>query len=361
MTKLRALLVEDDQAFARLLRERLLAVDDLEITLVADSLENAIMLAREHAASLDLAVVDLALPDSDGVSTIGDLHHAVPRLPLVVLSGQRDVSVALEAMRHGAQDYILKSASEPNVLSRAAKLAVERKRLQDTEQMLIGVVSHDLRGPLQTIHLACEMLLIAAGDHQRPALERAQRAAQRATSLVNDLLDATRARLAGVLPIDAASIDVAHVVEHVVEEFRQRHPNRSIDLELAGETSAIADPKRLSQLLENLLGNAIQHSPSSSKVAVSLRGDHSTIALQVENAGKPIPPELQDRIFEPLERAEAAKSDPTHSVGLGLFIAREIVKAHGGTIDVTSSSATGLTRFSVSLPIRPRPTVYDRV
>lgn len=352
MTALRALLVEDEPAFARLVRERLVGNDDLTIVVVAETLEAAIDSARSEGTRLDLAIVDLALPDSEGVTTIAEFHRAFPRLPLVVLSGQRDVSVALEAMRHGAQDYILKSAASADALARAAKLAVERKRLQDTEQMLVGVVSHDLRGPLQTIHLACEVLLATAQPQQVGALQRAQRAARRATTLVNDLLDATRARLAGILPLDVASVDVGKIIEHVVDEYRELHPGRTFDVDVSGATFAVADGKRLSQVVGNLLGNAIQHSPSSSKVAVSVRGDDSSIALAIENAGKPISAELRARIFEPLERAEAAKSEPTHSIGLGLFIVREIVRAHGGTIDVTSSD-NGLTRFSVWLPSQP--------
>lgn len=352
MSALRALLVEDDPAFARLVRERLAGSEDLTIAFVAESLEAAIETARAEGNRLDLAIVDLALPDSEGVGTISDLHRAVPRLPLVVLSGQRDVTVALEAMRHGAQDYILKNAASADALSRAAKLAVERKRLQDTEQMLVGVVSHDLRGPLQTIHLACELLLATAEPHQLGALQRAQRASKRATGLVNDLLDATRARLAGILPLEVASVDVGKIIEHVVDEYRALHPARIFDVDVSGVTFAVADGKRLSQVVGNLLGNAIQHSPSSSKVAVSVRGDDSSIALAIENAGTPIPAELRARIFEPLERAEAAKAEPTHSIGLGLYIVREIVRAHGGTIDVISSD-NGYTRFSVWLPSQP--------
>lgn len=352
MTALRALLVEDDPPFARLVQERLAGNDDLTIVFVAETLEAAIDCARAEGNRLDLAIVDLGLPDSEGVASVQELHRAAPRIPVVVLSGQRDVSVALEAMRHGAQDYILKSAATADALARAAKLAVERKRLQDTEQMLVGVVSHDLRGPLHTIQLACDILLATAEPHQVAALQRGQRAAKRATSLVNDLLDATRARLAGILPLEVSTVDIAKIIEHVVDEYRALHPARVFDVDVSGATSAIADGKRLTQVVGNLLGNAIQHSPSSSKVAVSVRGRESSIALAIENAGKPIPPELRARIFEPLERAEAAKSEPTHSIGLGLFIVREIVRAHGGTIDVTSSD-NGVTRFSVSLPSRP--------
>ena len=348
MSQLRLLVVEDDPAFSRLLEERLRDVTELRVVAFAETLASAIATAKEFEPGVDVALIDLALPDSEGIDTVRDFHAAAPRIPLIVLSGQRDVDVAIEAMRHGAQDYILKNTADALALVRAARLAIERKRLQDVEQMLVGVVSHDLRGPLQTVTLACDMLVESATGSQRPILERAKRAATRATNLVNDLLDATRARLAGILPLDLTSVDIGRVVEQVVEDYRQLHPERNIVLDLSGVTDTVADAKRLGQVVGNLLGNAIQHSPSGSKVSVTLRGADDAFSLEVHNGGRPIPVDLRHRLFEPLERAEAAKVDPSHSVGLGLFIVREIIRAHGGTIDVTSDEIG--TKFSVRIP-----------
>lgn len=341
MSELRVLLVEDDGPQARLIVERLRADDGVRVARVCDSLLEA---ASVVGQGFDAVLLDLGLPDSEGIDTVVALHHAAPRLPIVVLSGQTDVALAIEAMRHGAQDYVVKATADARLLGRALRLAIERKRLQDTEQMLVGVVSHDLRTPLQTIALGTELMLKEEPDNRHAATVR--RAALRAIALVNDLLDATRARLAGVLPIAVADVDLSALIEQCVDEARALYPRRVIETRIAGGIRARADGKRVAQVVQNLVGNALQHSPEATPVQVSLVSDGATLTLAVHNRGTPIPTELRGNIFEPLERATTERS---HSIGLGLYIAAEIVRAHGGAIDVHSDAETGTT-FQVSLP-----------
>lgn len=348
MSSIRLLLIEDDEPHARLIRERLRDVPDLELLGMCESLAEAIARARELGPrGLDAVLLDLGLPDSEGIDTVRAFHIAAPRIPIVVLSGQHDVKVAVEAMRHGAQDYLLKSAGDAANLARALRLAIERKRLQDVEQMLVGVVSHDLRAPLQTIVLGCDFL------QNHPYTPRhvttIRRSAVRATTLVNDLLDATRARLAGVLPIEIGDVDIAAVIEQVVEDARLAHPQRSIEVEIADRAPARADSRRIAQVVQNLLGNALQHSPLASPVRVSLQREPQHFELAIHNEGPPIPDHLRQSIFEPLERASMDR-DPGHSLGLGLYIVSEIVRAHGGTIRVESERPRGTT-FRVRLPV----------
>jgi signal transduction histidine kinase len=352
MKPIRVLLVEDDGPHARLIAERLRDVPELELVATCEALAEAIARARELGPrGLDAVLLDLGLPDSEGGDTVRAFHVAAPRLPIVVLSGLRDVGTAIEAMRHGAQDYLVKSAGDAAELSRALRLAIERKRLQDVEQMLVGVVSHDLRGPLQTIVLGCDMLLGEQPGSRHAAVIR--RAALRATTLVNDLLDATRARLAGVLPIEMSDLDLVTVIEQVVEDARLAHPRRSIELalELGERVSARGDGKRIAQVVQNLLGNALQHSPPASAVRVSLTRRPQWFELVIHNHGAPIPEALRQHMFEPLERASGDR-DAQHSIGLGLYIVSEIVRAHGGVIQVDSDGQRGTT-FSVRLPALP--------
>jgi signal transduction histidine kinase len=346
MAAIRILLVEDDPAYARLMRERLRDQPELEIVATSASLTEAIAAARTCAAQV--VILDLGLHDSEGIATVDAFHEAHPRLPLVVLSGQDSVDVAVEAMRHGAQEYLVKGHADAMLLPRIARLAIERKRLQDVEQLLVGVVSHDLRGPLQTIALSCELLLTKAQGSSKTWVTRALAAVRRANGLVDDLLDATRARLGGPLPIDRAPVDLARLVEQVAEDHRARTPDRSLAVAVPAVLIASCDAKRISQVLNNLLGNAIQHSTPGSTVHVELRshGDHGS-ELAVRNAGPPIPEDLRSRIFEPLERSGLPATN--HSIGLGLYIVHEIVEAHGGTITVESTADAGTT-FRVRLP-----------
>lgn len=350
MKPIRVLLVEDDEPHARLLAERLREVPEIELLATCESLADAI--ARASALGprgFDAVLLDLGLPDSEGVETVRAFHVAVPRSPIVVLSGLRDVDMAIEAMRHGAQDYLVKSAGDASGLVRALRLAIERKRLQDVEQMLVGVVSHDLRVPLQTIQLGCDMLLSEQPGARHAVVIR--RAALRAATLVNDLLDATRARLGGMLPIELADVDLATVIGQVIEDARLAHPRRSIEVEITDLVPARGDGKRLAQVVQNLLGNALQHSPPASPVRVALSREPQHIELAIHNHGAPIPEELRQHIFEPLERASADR-DSQHSIGLGLYIVSEIVRAHGGTIRVDSDDKRGTT-FRVRLPVMP--------
>ena len=350
---IRLLLVEDDEAHARLVMERLR--DDPEIAVVAccETLGEAIARVRDAGAhDFDAALLDLGLPDSEGVKTVLDFHTAAPRLPIMVLSGLRDVSLAIEAMRHGAQDYVVKTAGDGSLIVRSLRLAIERKRLQDIEQMLVGVVSHDLRGPLQTILLACDLLDVH-GARPPEVVMRARRAAQRATSLVHDLLDATRVRLAGMLPLELSTADISAIIQQVIDDARLLHPQRTIIADLEHALPLVVDSKRIAQVVQNLIGNALQHSPPRSNVRVAMRGHPDSLEIAVHNTGSTIPPELRMQLFEPLKRASSNRS-PDHSIGLGLFIVREIVHAHGGTIRVDSTDEQGTT-FCVSLPVPTAP------
>lgn len=345
MSTVRTLFVEDDPAQARLIRERMRETEDIELT-CCESLAEALTAIRAGGThAFDVVLLDLGLPDSEGIDTIRSVFAAAPRLPIVVFSGRRDLDTAIAAMQHGAQDYILKSAGDAENLTRALRLAIVRKRLQDVEQMLVAVVSHDLRAPLQTIVLASDVMLAEPRPSRHAASVR--RAAVRATALVNDLLDATRARLAGVLPVEIGVADVAAITTSIVDELRSANPNRTIDVTVDGHTPIRVDGRRFSQVVQNLVGNALQHSPSSSIVQVGLRHRDHHVELAVHNTGARIPDHIRAHLFEPLERP-SREQDPSHSVGLGLYIVSEIVRAHDGSIEVDSTDQG--TAFRVRFP-----------
>lgn len=342
MKEIRVLLVEDDDAQARLVTEQLRDRADVVVVKRCDTLADTIA-TLQGPNSFDVVLLDLGLPDSQGQETVLEVRRTATRPAIVVLSGMHDVSVAVEAMRKGAQDYVVKGAVDGANLARLLQLAIERKRLQDTEQMLVGVVSHDLRGPLQTIVLGCDIL---RRDTSSPRLDAIHRAAIRATALVNDLLDATRARLAGVLPVDLIECDLAQVIREALDETRVMYPNRTFELHLPASATAHADPKRIAQVVTNLVGNAVQHSAASAPVRIEMRPRGDGHELSVHNAGV-IPAAVRQRMFEPLEREGDEGSG--HNIGLGLFIVSEIVRAHGGAISVDSDAQRGTT-FSVRLP-----------
>jgi signal transduction histidine kinase len=347
------LLIEDDLSYQRLIRAYLQehSGNGYQLTAAA-TLSEGLKLAC--AQRYDVALLDLGLPDAEGIDAIEQVRSAAPQLPIVVLSGHADVDTALEGMRRGVQEYLVKGQAEELLLPRAIRYAIERKRAQDLEQLLVGIVSHDLRNPLNTIMLAQQLLGRSPNisPQERRNLDRIVSAATRATVLVRDLLDVTRLRMSGTLPMLLTGSDLNEAARRVVEELRTAHPERSIVLELAeGGASAWADAARIEQAIGNLVANALQHGKRDSPISVKLSCNARGVAIVVHNEGDPIPRELVPNLFEPLVRV--SRSGSVHSgIGLGLFICSHIVQAHAGSIEVNSTAEAG-TEFVVCIPRAP--------
>ncbi|AKQ69533.1 Chemotaxis protein methyltransferase CheR [Myxococcus hansupus] len=234
----------------------------------------------------------------------------------------------------------------------------EAKRRAEFEQLLIGIVSHDLRNPLSAISMAATALLRRDGqdDRQRKALGRILSSAGRATRMLRDLLDFTQARLGGGIPMESQWVDLHVLTRHVVEEVRLARPERTLEFECRGDGYGAWDPDRLAQVITNLVNNALSYSPDGGVVCVRTRGLRDSVVLTVHNPGPPIDPELRPRMFEPMKRPE--HKGPRGGLGLGLFIVKHIVDAHGGAIRVHSSAHDGTT-FLVRLPRGTPPPTSD--
>ncbi|MDP2343818.1 MAG: PAS domain-containing sensor histidine kinase [Deltaproteobacteria bacterium] len=218
-----------------------------------------------------------------------------------------------------------------------------------TEKHLLGIVSHDLANPLHAILLGTVTLEEGGVDgRSTKVVKRMRSAAERATRMVKDLLDFTQARLGGGLRITRAPVDLHEVVRNVVDEV-QAIRDREFTLRLSGDGHGNLDGGRLGQVAQNLITNAVKYSPPRTIVAVEAGGDDDDVTLSVHNQGSAIPTELLERIFEPMQRANFQADTTNRSVGLGLYIVKSIVDAHGGRLAVTSSTAAGTT-FTVRLP-----------
>jgi sigma-B regulation protein RsbU (phosphoserine phosphatase) len=256
----------------------------------------------------------------------------------------------LQARRHA--ELLLAREREAQRALHTAQRALEQnaeQRAQLAEQ-LIGIVSHDLRTPLSTVLLGAHVLrsnqLVAA---QERAVTRIASAAERATRLVNDLLDFTQARLAGGLRVQRREIELHQVVCECVDELRLAWPGRMIDCRAEGEGLGLADPDRVAQLVTNLTNNALTYGMPQVPVSITSVVRDDALELRVHNSGTPIDPELLPHLFEPMRRGEQSVSLGSRSVGLGLYIVHEIAAAHGGSVNVSSNEQAGTT-FVVSLP-----------
>jgi signal transduction histidine kinase len=227
------------------------------------------------------------------------------------------------------------------------RYAAKTKNYRD---QFTGILSHDLRNPLGAITAGAALLLASAGEDPRQSrvASRILRSAQRMERLIADLLDLTRTRLGGAMPLNRSSLDLLALCREVVNEVLDGNPRTSIQLDAAGDLRGEWDGDRLAQLMSNLLGNAVQHGDGS-PVRLTASGGTDSVTLAVHNNGNPIPPEQCRSIFEPLVRKTVGSGPNEGSIGLGLFIARAIVMAHGGDLQVESSAGAGTT-FSAVLP-----------
>lgn len=179
--------------------------------------------------------------------------------------------------------------------------------------------------------------------------------------MINDLLDFTSTGLGAAMPLGPAAMDLGPLCREVVDETRAAHLARPVCFEAQGDLSGDWDAARLRQVVSNLVGNAFQHGAQDRPVALTASSKGADVVLEVRNEGPPIPPADMATLFDPLVRGsapEGQKHRPSGSIGLGLYIARQVMAAHGGAIDVTSSADAG-TVFTVRLP-RRRNRAADR-
>lgn len=220
------------------------------------------------------------------------------------------------------------------------------------EQQLLGIVSHDLRTPLSTISLSAQALLRQRGQTREgtTTITRMLSAAERASRLVGDLLDLTQVRLGQGIPVSPRPMDLAQILHQVAHELRTTFPEGDLLVENEGDARGEWDPDRMAQAVSNLVMNALRQCAGRGPVTLRSKGMPDGVCCEVHSMGPPIPAEALPSLFEPLQPGPDPYPDSPHRrIGLGLFIARNIVEAHGGTIRVRSEEAVGTT-FSVCLP-----------
>ena len=235
---------------------------------------------------------------------------------------------------------------EQERLQQLLDLQAAREVNAQFQERIIAVLGHDLRNPLTAILMGSHALSQSPSEETKAILvRRILSSAQRMRRMIDQLLDFTRSRHAGIR-VAPAPTDIACVVRRVLDELEMANPKRALRLNVDGVTMGEWDADRLEQVISNLAGNAIRYGDAATEIDVALKGGAEQITIAVHNSGAPIAPELLPLIFDPFRRGT---NHGTDGLGLGLFITREIVQAHGGTIAVASTPTDGTT-FSVVLP-----------
>lgn len=362
------LLIEDNPGDADLVRLRLVeinpAVDVDCVHRLADGLES---LKRESPA---LVLLDLNLPDSQGAETFRRVLEKAPGVPVVILSGQNDQALAIKALHQGAQDYLVKGGLTSVDLDRAMRYAVERQALlrslemSRTQQLefknqFLSHVSHELRTPLTCIHQYVTILLDGlAGEmpeEQRAHLGTILKSVNQLNAMVRDLLEAARAE-SGKIVLEQRCVSIGELIHLAVEMMQAIATHKGVGLEIAIETGmpfVYGDPDRVLEVLINLIDNAIKFTPSEGAVSISasrVPSDPEFVCVSVIDTGSGIPPEARSLIFERLYQHPDSVDNNRKGLGLGLYIAKELVSLHGGRIWAASDGASGST-FSFTLPL----------
>ncbi len=248
---------------------------------------------------------------------------------------------------HGEQGFLHACGTVQDVTA--------RKEEELFRELLLVTVSHDLRNPLTAIQIGAGLLLRRGrlGESDSTTAQRVLASAGRLSALVEQLLDFTRIRVSGTLPCARRPANLGILAAKVIDEVERENPGRLIELVYEGDLDGIWDVDRLGQMIANLVTNALAHGDVATPITLRMADRGETVKLTVHNYGPPIQADELDAIFNPFKGSTrtAARS----GLGLGLFIAHEVVRAHGGTMRVASTRDEG-TRFSVHLPRRGEST-----
>ena len=258
-----------------------------------------------------------------------------------------------------ANEHMVRAMLQAQELTEKVEAALRRAEASERElhavgqfrELFIGIVGHDLRNPLGAIRLTAETLLVRGhlDDQDRRATARIISTSDRMKRLILQLLDLTRARHGDGFPLEPRPTDLRDVCRSIAEEFEP-----AIQLEVEGNLTGMWDSDRLTEALSNIAGNAIEHAAPGTPVVVKARPEGAEVVVEVINHGEPIPDNVLPVIFEPFRRAEQVKKSASGHLGLGLYIAKQIVGSGGGTLAAYSSD--GATTFQMRLPRQPPAT-----
>lgn len=235
----------------------------------------------------------------------------------------------------------------------AESISSYSRAVEQSRQTFLAILGHDLRGPLSAIQMASHILIKSeALDAQHlDVAARIKRSVSTMNRMIKDLLEFAGEQIGNKIPVKPEPANIEKVCRASIEEVQLAYPKAVFNFEMTDNFDSRFDPARFQQVLSNLLINAAKYSEEGKQVTLSVRRDGETIVVEVKNFGRPIPPESLQVIFNPLVQlsTKGTHAHPSTSLGLGLFIAREIVEGHDGTIEVTSSETDG-TIFTIRLP-----------
>jgi signal transduction histidine kinase len=375
------LVVDDEKEIRDFLFKALSRVGKFQVELASSGEEALQKIEKE---TFDLVLTDLKMPKMDGLQLIAEIAKLNPDILTMMMTGHGTIDSALEAMKRGASDYLMKPLSLDELMIRIRKVLEERQRfvrlkdfadqLEKANQELrkidaiksefVSVASHELRTPLAAIKNSVQLMLSGKtgeiNDNQSKFLSMAERNINRLTNILNDLLNLSRIE-SGKIELKFGNLELKGIIELTASSLRPQADVKSIQIEVDISEplpSVYGDPEKIEQILTNLIGNAIKFTLEGGKITISAKylskekegGYGDKVAVSVKDTGIGIPPEHLDAIFEKFHQVEGSLHRSVSGTGLGLAITKGLVEAHQGKIWVESEVQKGST-FTFTLPL----------
>lgn len=377
----RILVVDDEKEIREFLNKALSRLGGYQVELAESGEEALQKLEKER---FDLVLTDLKMPKMDGLQLITEIAKSKPETLTMMMTGHGTIDSALEAMKQGASDYLMKPLNLDELLLRIRKVLEEKQRfvrlkdfvnqLEKANQELrridamksefVSVASHELRTPLAAIKNAVQLILMGKtgeiNENQAKFLSMADRNINRLTNILNNLLNLSRIE-SGKIELKFKNLSLKEVIEWTVSSLRPHAGAKSIQIQVAvpeALPSVYGDQEKIEQILTNLIGNAIKFTPEGGEISVSAKPHVKDkmgnlvemIAVSVKDTGIGIPSDHLEAIFEKFHQVENSLHRSVSGTGLGLAITKGLVEAHQGKIWAESEIGKGST-FTFTLPV----------
>ncbi len=358
-----------DSVFTRPDRHRVWVVEDspLEAALAVRVLtpENDVVVFPDGASAIealstarelpDVVLADWVLPGIDGLELCRMIRQSFDEiaLPVMIVTSREGRDVRLEALEARVNDIVEKPFDPDELRARVRVLARTRRthqrstELERALELFVGTVSHDLRTPLHAMTGYASLMLTRDDlpEKHRHWADRIVTVGARMARMLDELVEISEARGGAGLVLERRVTRLNDVVAMVLDEVQAANPAAVIQSRYQGDNEGLWDGDRIARVVQNLVANAIVHGTLDTPIGVVVREVGDDTVLAVHNAGKPVPETLRATLFDPFRRARQSG----RGLGLGLYITRELVKAHGGDVSFTSSAEEGTT-FTVRLP-----------